>query len=118
MTVAWSWERETAPLTASPTAVMVRVAPSGSESLAMRVEAEMSRVPPSATVAVSSVATGGWSVCSSTVRVKLAELSPWLLVTVTSISYSASSRGVPSKVRLLKEIQSGRGLPVPSKAAA
>ena len=41
------------------TVVMVRVAPSGSESLASRVEELMLRVPPSATEAESLPTTGG-----------------------------------------------------------
>ena len=75
MAVALSSERETAPLTALLTAVTVRVAFSGSVSLARRVEAAMLSVPPSATVAVSSVATGAWFVSISTVSVKKALLS-------------------------------------------
>ena len=58
-------------MTASPTAVTVRVEPSGSESLARRAEAEMSTLPPSATVAVSSVATGA-SFAAETVMVTVA----------------------------------------------
>ena len=68
----------TAPLTALPTAVMIRASPSGSESLESRVDAVMSTVPPSSTVAVSSTVTGasltGVTV-TSTVAVSEAEPS-------------------------------------------
>ena len=58
MTVALSSDSVTVPLTALPTAVMLMVSSSGSESLVSKVDAVMSMLLPSATVAVSSTVTG------------------------------------------------------------
>ena len=56
--MALSAESDTVPFTAPPAAVTLSVSPSGSLSFDSRVEAATDTLPPSATVAVSSPASG------------------------------------------------------------
>ena len=69
------------PLTALPTAVMVRASSSASESLASSVEAGMLTALPSATVAVSSAAMGAsFTGIKVTSTVAVSEATPSLTV--------------------------------------
>ena len=99
-TVALSSDSETVPLSGLLTVVTESVAPSGSESLASRVEELMLRVPPSATEAESLLVTGG-SLTSFTVRVNVAEVEsvPSLAVMRrVRVAGVSDSRGVPLRV--------------------
>ena len=124
LTLLLSSASVTLPFTAPPTAVMLRVSPSGSVSLASRVVAVTSTLPPSATEAESSTGAGA-SLTSATVRVNVADddfdgLPSSVAVTFTvCVAGVSASSGVPLNVRLvaLKLSQPGNALPSSSAAA-